>query len=70
MKAEVKKYSIEVIENDKGYSMNRECTGFTALELLGVLEFVQFEILEQMRGNIKPTSITRTIVKKQRITTR
>lgn len=57
----VKKWSIEVIETDEGYEMNRECAGFTALELMGVLEYVQIEIMEQMRGNIKPTIIKRTV---------
>jgi len=57
----VKKWSIEVIETDEGYEMNREGEGFTALELMGILEFVQIEIMEQMRGNIKPTIIKRTV---------
>ena len=57
----VKKWSIEVIETDEGYEMNRKGEGFTALELMGVLEYVQIEIMEQMRGNIKPTIIKRTV---------
>jgi hypothetical protein len=62
MKTEVKKYSIEIIESDKGYSMNRTVEGFTALELMGVLEFIQLEIIEQMKGAIKPTEINRTVI--------
>lgn len=62
MKPKTKKYSIEIIETDKGYSMNRTAEGFTALELMGVLAFVQSEIIEQMKGNIKPDVITRTII--------
>lgn len=62
MKPKIKKYSIEIIESDKGYSMNRTMSGFTALELMGVLEFIQLEIIEQMKGQIKPTEIKRTII--------
>lgn len=62
-KAKVKKYSVEMIETDKGYSMNRTCEGFTALELMGMLEFVQMEIIEQMKGIIKPTEVKRTYIK-------
>lgn len=64
MKTKVNKYIIEMIETDAGYSMNRTCEGFTALELMGVLEFVQLEIIEQMKGKIKPTEITRTVITK------
>lgn len=62
MKPKIKKYLIEIIESDKGYSMDRTMEGFTALELLGVLEFIQLEIIEQMKGQIKPTEIKRTII--------
>jgi hypothetical protein len=62
MKPKIKKYSIEIIESDKGYSMNRIGEGFTALELMGVLAFIQAEIMEQMKGNIKPDVIKRTII--------
>ena len=62
MKAKVKKYSIEMTETNQGYSMNRTCEGFTALELMGLLEFVQMEIIEQMKGLIKPTIIKRNVI--------
>lgn len=62
MKTKIKKYTIEMTETDKGYSMNRTCEGFTSMELMGVLEFVQFEIIEQMRGLIKPTIVKRKVI--------
>lgn len=61
-KATTKKYSVEMIETDGHLKMNRTCEGFTALELMGVLEFVQLEIIEQMKGQIKPDEIKRTVI--------
>ena len=58
-----KTYSITIEENEAGgYDMHRICDGFTALELLGILEFVQQEIIEQMNRNLKPDMIKREVV--------
>jgi hypothetical protein len=62
MKPKTMKYIIEMTETDKGYTMNRQCEGFTALELMGVLEFAQHEIIKQMKGLIKPTIIKRNVI--------
>ena len=71
-KKEVKKiksvqtYKITWTEFEDGNcSFNRVNDGFHALELLGLLEMMQTEILEQMRGNVKPhTTVKKLIVRK------
>lgn len=62
MEPKVKKYQIVVTKTDDGYSINRTCDGFSAIELLGVLEHAQLEIMEQMAGRIKPNKVKRTII--------
>jgi D-Tyr-tRNAtyr deacylase len=59
----IQKYIIEVIIYEDGSTrMNRTCDGFNALELLGVLEFTQIEIMEQIKGRIKPDLVKRTVL--------
>ncbi len=60
-----KVYTIEIIEYvDGSATMNRINDGFTAVELMGQLEIIQFEILEQMKGLIKtPTKVNRKVIK-------
>jgi len=60
-----KVYTIEIIEYvDGSATMNRINDGFTAVELMGQLEIIQFEILEQMKGLIKPPSkVNRKVIK-------
>jgi ArsR family metal-binding transcriptional regulator len=60
-----KVYTIEIIEYvDGSATMNRINDGFKAVELMGQLEVVQFEILEQMKGLIKPpTKVNRKVIK-------
>jgi len=57
-------YSIEIIHyDDHTYRMNRVCDGFTPIELIGILEFTQREIIEQIAGKFKPDVVKRTYIK-------
>jgi hypothetical protein len=58
-------YTLEVIEYADGSStMNRTNDGFHGVELMGQLEIIQFEILQQMKGLIKPpTKVNRKVIK-------
>jgi hypothetical protein len=59
-----KKWTIEVITySDKTSTMNRTNDGFTIVELLGLCELCKHEIIEQMMGRIKPTTVKRNVVK-------
>ena len=65
---EEKTYSVKYVLFDDGSSMvERKNNGFSAIELLGYFEQVQLEILDQMRGVIKPnvTKLTAKINKKK-----
>ena len=42
--------------------MHRECKGFSARELLGLLEYVQLDILKQMAGEVRPDIVKRVVV--------
>lgn len=43
--------------------MHRTSEGFTAVELLGICNLSNLEIIEQMRGKILPDITTRTVIK-------
>jgi hypothetical protein len=59
-----KKYTIEWVSYKDGSAKSgRKNEGFTSLELLGMLERVQMEILQQMAGQIKPNVTERTVIK-------
>ncbi len=58
-----KTYNIEIVEYSDGkMSMKRTCYGFNPFELLGLLEFIQDEINEQIKGKIKPDIIERKVI--------
>jgi len=58
-----KTYTIEEIQySDDTFTLDRTNDGFTAIELLGLCEMAQLEILDQIRGGIKPDTIKRSIV--------
>lgn len=60
-----KTYTVSIIEHpDNKVEMNRVNDGFNALELLGIVSLTQHEIIEQMKGNIKPDVINRTVITK------
>ncbi len=48
---------------DGNLNMNSTNDGFSAFEILGFLEFKSADIREQIKGNIKPDTITRTAIK-------
>ncbi len=58
----MKSYTITIEELENSYSMTRTNDGFTPIELLGILEFSQQEILKQMAGELKPEKIKRKVV--------
>ena len=46
----MRKYTVVVTEDEEGntISMKRENQGFTAIELLGILDFIRNDIYKQM----------------------
>ena len=56
-----------LVDKDDGekVTVNRLSRGFNPHELLGFLEWVQMEIMEQMKGTIKPDIIERTYIKEK-----
>ena len=59
-----KTYTFELIEHeDGGTQLIRTNDGFDAIELLGLLELSQLEIVDQIKGKIQPDVIKRNIVK-------
>jgi len=58
-----KKYTIELIENNDGTSiLNRRNDGFNGYELLGIMEKIQLDILQQLAGNVKVDVVKREVV--------
>jgi hypothetical protein len=57
-----KTYTIKIIETDKGFAIDRTNDGFSALELMGVLQMTQLDIMAQLAGTIKPDYVKRNIV--------
>ena len=57
------KYEITMEFYEDGSSkMQRTADGFTAIELIGVLELTMMEIREQMKGTITPDVIKRQVI--------
>jgi len=58
-------YTITVIEyENKTCDMFRRNEGFPLIELLGVLSFASDEVIDEIKGNPKPTKVIREIVEK------
>lgn len=57
-----KVYTIIVQEHETGFGITRKNDGFTPIELLGITYMAQQEILDQMRGIIKPTKVKRKVI--------
>jgi len=56
-------YTVELYEHEDGnVSMKRTNDGFNSIELLGVLQLTQLEILQQIQGSIKPSKIERNLI--------
>ena len=57
------KYTVEHITyNDGTTAMSRTNDGFTAFELIGILEYSKDEIINQIKGNIKPETVKRKVI--------
>lgn len=56
-------YLIEVDEIDGKIHISKTNDGFNPLELIGILQFLEGDIKDQMRGRIHPEKITRHLVK-------
>lgn len=67
MDKEIKKvqsYVINFITYEDGSSEpNRTNDGFNSMELLGLLSMTQIDIIDQIEGKVKPTIITRNLIK-------
>lgn len=61
---EVKKWHIEITTFDDGSTeMMRTNDGFNPIELLGLLSFAHQDIVNQIKGEIKPDVIKRNVIK-------
>ena len=58
----MKKYTIEVIFENGVYKHTRTNEGFNPYELLGIFELSKMDIIEQMKGNIRPNEIERNLI--------
>ena len=57
------KYTVEHITyNDGTTAMSRINDGFTAFELMGILEYSKDEIINQIKGNINPETVKRKVI--------
>ena len=59
----LKKYTIELISKDDKTIIRRTCDGFNAYELLGLVTLAQQEIINQIKGSIRPDIIERRVVR-------
>ena len=58
---EIKTYTIQLEISDK-VKLIRKNNGFSPYELLGLLEQIQLDILQQLSGDVKPDIIQRNII--------
>lgn len=59
-----RKWIVEFIEYEDGSAvMNRHNDGFKTFELLGLIEEIRDDVIQRMRGNIKPHQVNRTSIK-------
>ena len=60
----VKVYKVTVTHYDNGsVNVKRICDGFNPIELIGILEETQLDILKQRGGEFKPDQVERQFVK-------
>jgi hypothetical protein len=62
-----KTYTITIETENEKMNMHRVNDGFNAFELLGLLEIARSEILQQLKGEIKPDFIKRDVVEDEGI---
>ena len=60
-KIQTKSYTIQLETTDK-VKLIRINDGFNPYELLGLLEQIQLDIIEQLSGDVKPDIIERNII--------
>lgn len=60
-KIQTKSYTIQLETTDK-VKLIRINDGFNPYELLGLLEQIQLDILQQLSGDVKPDIIERNII--------
>lgn len=60
-KIQTKSYTIQLETTDK-VKLIRINDGFNPYELLGLLEQIQLDILQQLSGDVKPDIIQRNII--------
>lgn len=59
-----KKYRLAITLGENGkLDVSSSNDGFNAFELLGFLDFKANDIREQIKGNVKPDIIERTVIK-------
>lgn len=59
----IKRYSLEVILDEAGdVQMNSENEGFSAFDIIGILEHKKQDILNQLSGRIKPDIVSRKVI--------
>jgi hypothetical protein len=61
-KREMKKYTIEIIDVDGKLSVKRINDGFNCYEILGFVTQAQHEIVEMIKGNMKPDKVERIFI--------
>ena len=58
-----KNYNISVTTDNEGkQQMNRQNDGFNSIELIGLFDFIAWEVREQIMGKIVPDTIKRQVV--------
>ena len=61
-----RKWIVEHITyNDGTTAISRTNDGFNAYELMGVLELSKDDIINQIKGNVKPEIIKRKVIKRK-----
>jgi len=59
----MKKYLVVMDKDEQGRNVLRRTNdGFSPIELLGLCSLLQFEIVEQMRGAMRPDEVKREVV--------
>lgn len=59
-----RKWTIELITyNDGSTAMKRSNERLSIVELLGICEYVKLELLDQIKGDIKPDIVERKFIK-------
>jgi hypothetical protein len=59
-------YTIEFTETEEGTQLRRVNDGFNPFELLGIIAIIKDELVEQMKGHMKPDVIKREVVEPEK----